>query len=273
MAERVSRSCPSPAPPAFPALVAVCLLSLALAACNASIGTLTGRATDEWTRSYPLDATGEVQITNTNGRIEIEGGEGSMVEVRAERTARAGTDALARELLPRIEIAEAVTPAKIQIETKRLSGVIIGARVEVKYHVRVPKSALVRVRTTNGELAVESLSGRLVANAVNGSISGRNLSGGVEARTVNGPVDIEVAAVGEDPIDLRTTNGVIQLRLPRNGKVNVSASCVNGVIDASALPLDLMGEQSRRRVRGRMNGGGTPIELNTVNGKIEVSAR
>jgi len=241
--------------------------------CGAAVGTLTSRATDEWTRSYPLAANGEVQITNTNGRIEIEGVDESTVEVRAERTARAATDALARELLPRIEISERATPTLVQIETKRLSGIIIGATIEVQYHVRVPKSALVRVRTANGLMAVESLRGRLVANTVNGSISGRDLSGGVEARAVNGPVEIEVGAVGEDPIDLRTTNGTIQLRLPQSAKVNLSASCVNGVIDTSALTLDLMGEQSKRRVRGRMNGGGTPIELNTVNGKIEVSAR
>jgi hypothetical protein len=259
--------------PAFPALVAVCLLSLALAACNASVANLQGRATDEWTRAYPLDGNGEVQITNANGRIEIEGVDGSMVEVRAERFARAATDALARELLPRIEISERTTPGMVQLETKRLSGIIIGASVEVQYHVRVPKSALVRARTANGLMAVESLKGRLVANTVNGSISGRDLSGGVEARAVNGPVEIEVNAVGEDPIDLRTTNGNIQLRLPQTAKINLAANCVNGVIDTSALTLDLMGEQSRRRVRGRMNGGGTPIELNTVNGKIEVSAR
>ena len=246
---------------------------LVTSGCRAAVGTLTSRATDEWTRSYPLAANGEVQITNTNGRIEIEGVDESTVEVRAERTARAATDALARELLPRIEISERATPTLVQIETKRLSGIIIGATIEVQYHVRVPKSALVRVRTADGLMAVESLRGRLVANTVNGSISGRDLSGGVEARAVNGPVEIEVGAVGEDPIDLRTTNGTIQLRLPQSAKVNLSASCVNGVIDTSALTLDLMGEQSKRRVRGRMNGGGTPIELNTVNGKIEVSAR
>jgi hypothetical protein len=34
-----------------------------------------------------------------------------------------------------------------------------------------------------------------------------------------------------------------------------------------------MGEQSRRRVRGRINGGGTPVELTTTNGSIHVAVR
>jgi DUF4097 and DUF4098 domain-containing protein YvlB len=55
--------------------------------------------------------------------------------------------------------------------------------------------------------------------------------------------------------------------------VNLSASTVNGPIEVTGLALDLMGEQSKRRVRGRLNGGGTPIELTTVNGRIQIHAR
>lgn len=247
-------------------------LTIAATACHA-VGNLSARATDEWNRTYPLAGDGEVQISNTNGKIEVEGVEGSSVEVRAERTARAATESLAREMLPRIVISEEAGPSLVKVATQAVSGLIIGARFEVNYHVRVPKAALVRVRTVNGEIAAESLTGRLIANTVNGAVGGRLLTGGVEARTVNGPLEIELRAVGADPVDLRTTNGPVHLILPQDAKANVTAGCVNGVIDMSGLMLDLMGEQSKRRVRGRLNGGGTPVDLNTVNGKIEVSAR
>jgi hypothetical protein len=253
------------------ALIAACLV--ATVGCRASLGELAARATDEWTRTYPLDPKGEVQITNTNGSIEFEGVEGSMVEVRAERVARAATDAGARELLPRIGIKEDVKPDRVSIETERLGGIMIGVSFEVQYHVRVPKWALVRGRTVNGAMAIQGIDGRVVANSVNGAITGRELAGGVEANTVNGGIEIAMRSVGEALIDLRTVNGAVRLTLPGDAKANLSASCRNGEIDVAGLTLDLMGEQSRRRVRGRMNGGGTPIELNTVNGKIEVSAR
>jgi hypothetical protein len=252
------------------ALLVACLL--ATLGCNA-VGELTGRAADEWTRTYALDPKGEVQITNTNGNIEFEGVDGSMVEVRAERVARATTDAAARDLLPRVGIKEDVKPDRVSIETGRLSGITIGVSFEVQYHVRVPRSALIRGRTVNGTMAIEGMTGRVVANTVNGTIAGRELGGGVEARTVNGAIEVAMRSVGEGLIDLRTVNGAVQLTLPKDAKVNLSAICQNGVIDVAGLTLDLMGEQSRRRVRGRMNGGGTPIELNTVNGKIEVSVR
>jgi hypothetical protein len=41
----------------------------------------------------------------------------------------------------------------------------------------------------------------------------------------------------------------------------------------SAVAIEPMGEQTKRRVRGRMNGGGTPIEVTTVNGRVMISTR
>ena len=129
-------------------------LTVALAGCDMSLGHLTGRATDEWTHHYSLSPGGEIRIVNTNGRIEVEGVDGADLEVRAERIARAATDAGARELLPRISIKEDVSPDRVSIETERMSGLMIGAAFEVRYHVRAPKNAIVNVTNTNGLIAL-----------------------------------------------------------------------------------------------------------------------
>ena len=113
-------------------------LGLLLAGCDLSLGHLTARATDEWSRSYPLEAGGEIRIVNTNGKIEIEGTDGSTVEVKAEKIARGATDTAARELLPRIVIKEDIKPDRVSLETERMSGIMIGAAFEVRYHVRAP---------------------------------------------------------------------------------------------------------------------------------------
>ncbi|HMB82034.1 MAG TPA: hypothetical protein VKI43_18290, partial [Vicinamibacterales bacterium] len=62
--------------------------ALAMAGCDANFGHLLGNATEEWTHSYPLTAGGEIRIVNTNGKIDVEGVDGSTVEVKAERIAR-----------------------------------------------------------------------------------------------------------------------------------------------------------------------------------------
>ena len=125
--------------------------------CDVSLGNLSARATDEWTHTYPLTAGGEVRIVNTNGRIDVEGVDGSTVEVRAERIAAARPTRRRKELLPRIVIKEDVKPDRVTLETERMSGIMIGAGFEVRYHVRAPKNALVNVTNTNGLVSVTAL--------------------------------------------------------------------------------------------------------------------
>jgi hypothetical protein len=247
--------------------------TVALGACQAALGSLDARASDVWTKTYSLAANGEVQVVNINGTLDVEGVDGTIVDVRAERMARAATETAARQLLPRIVINEDVRPDRVAIETRPPGGILIGVSFEVRYHVRVPRTALIRLRTVNGDVGVSAVGGRLVASTTNGGVTGRELSGGVEARTINGRVTIDVGSLGTDPIDLRTVNGALQLTLPQSARANLSATCTNGAIDVSGVALELMGEQSRRRVRGRINGGGTPVELTTTNGSIRVETQ
>jgi Putative adhesin len=248
-------------------------LALVLAGCDLSLGHLSARATDEWTHTYPLTPGGEIRIVNSNGVIDVEGVDGSTVEVRAERIAKGSTEAAAKELLPRIVIKEDAKPDRVSIETERMSGIMIGAGFEVRYYVRAPKNALVNVTNTNGLVSVKGLAGKVVAHTTNGGVKGSGLSGGVDARTTNGGVTIDMASLGADPILLETTNGGVSLALPEKAKANVTASCTNCGISVGSLDNFEVSEKSRRRLEGKLNGGGTSVELHTTNGGVRLRSR
>ncbi len=78
--------------------VLVLLFPVALAAggCGMSLGNLTGRATDQWTHTYPLAPGGEIRIVNTNGKIDVAAVDGNTLEVTAERIAVAKSAVLTR---------------------------------------------------------------------------------------------------------------------------------------------------------------------------------
>jgi hypothetical protein len=250
--------------------LAAASVSFAAAACG--FGPLPGRANEEWTRTYPLGAGGEVRISNTNGKVEIEGVDGSTVEVRAEKIARAATDEGARQLLPHITITEDVKPDRVSLETGRISGLMIGARFEVDYHVKAPKTALVTARTTNGQVTLNGLTGKVVARTTNGGVRATDLRGPVDASSTNGAVSVDLASVGSDRIALSTTNGGVTLNLPETARADVVATWTNGGMSVNGLNLDVS-ERSRLRFEGKLNGGGTPIELHTTNGGIRLRAR
>ena len=139
--------------------------------------------------------------------------------------------------------------------------------------MRAPKNALINITNTNGQVTVAALGGKVVAHTTNGGVKGTKLSGGVDAQSTNGGVSVEMAAIGPDRISLETTNGGVTLMLPEQAKATVSASCTNGGISVGSLDNFDVTEKSRRHLEGRLNGGGTPIELQTTNGGIRLRSR
>ena len=250
--------------------LALLVLPLVVSLAGCDMAHLAAKASDEWTHTYPLNAGGEIRIVNTNGTVDVEGVDGNTVEIRAEKIARSATEDAARELLPRINIKEEKSADRISLETERMSGIMIGASFEVQYHVRAPRNAVINVTNTNGLVTVKAMSGQVTAHTTNGGVKGTNLSGAVDARTTNGGVSVDMASVGSGRISLETTNGGVTLALPEKAKASISAACTNGGISVGSLDNFEVSEHSRRHLEGKLNGGGTAIDLQTTNGGIRL---
>jgi hypothetical protein len=52
--------------------------------------------------------------------------------------------------------------------------------------------------------------------------------------------------------------------------VEVNARCVDGGISVTGLELEMSGEQTKRRLAGKLNGGGTRVSMETVNGGVKI---
>jgi hypothetical protein len=249
------------------------ILLLAIACSPPSRSQMTAAAHDDWVRAYTLADGGEVNIGNPRGAVDIEAVEGQTVEIRVERIVHAVTEAAAAEVLPRLQMTEEISPEKVVVSGDRLGGIVIGVSVEMRFHVRAPKRATIRARTTGGEVRVKGFGGHVVVTGSNGSVNAEGLAGGIETRWVNGGVKIALASFGTDLVDARVTNGPLTLVLPTGIDANLSATATNGKIEVKAQKFEPLGDQTARRVRGRFNAGGPPIELTTVNGSISVETQ
>jgi hypothetical protein len=259
------------------ATAALVVFGVAAAACDVSvgngdfsIGVASGRAADEWQRTYQVSPGARFEVVNTNGLIEVEGGSGPEVSVRAERVAKASTDESAKELLGKIEIVETRSDGGVRLETKYPKSLGRGG-VEVKYYVKVPAGIKVHAQTTNGGIKLVTLPNAVVAATTNGGVTGTGLSGGVEATTTNGGIDLKFGAVAEGGIKAETVNGGVVVMVPKDAKADVSARVVNGGLSVGDLPVQTIGEQSRRRLEGKLNGGGPRIEIGAVNGGVRLA--
>jgi DUF4097 and DUF4098 domain-containing protein YvlB len=249
------------------------VLVLATAGCDIVTADLKQSESTEWRNSYQLEPGGRVEIINVNGPIEVESSTANTVEVVAKKTARGATPEAAKQALERVQITDDAGPASVRIETKiQRGGGWFNTGANVQYTVRVPAGAQMKFSTVNGGVELRGISGTITAETTNGGIKARDIAGYIEASSTNGGVNVDLKQLGDRGARLECTNGGIDLTLPPDARASITASVANGGIDASGLSIDTS-ESSRRRLTGRLNGGGPEIRIEGVNGGVRIRPR
>jgi len=246
-----------------------------LAACDVVINSLEGgigvgqaKAEQAYAKTFTLDGPGAtLEIVNTNGAITVEAVDGNTVDVKATIRARGATEEAARESLKQVEIKEDAGPGRLRLEARHPR---LRQAIDVKFTLRVPRNVKVNLQSVNGAIDITGMKASVRAETTNGAVKGRGLWSSVDASTTNGGLDIQMDGLGPDGVRLETTNGGIDLRLPAETKATLAARCVNGGISVTDLPFEKDADSNRRRVEGKINGGGAPLKLESVNGSVRV---
>jgi len=225
-------------------------------------------------RVAPGDA---IEIKGINGGIEASGTSGDRVTVTAVKRGRRSDPSSVR-----IEVVEheggvticAVYPSREGRPNECRPGE--GGRmsnhdndVNVEFDVQVPAGVRFVGRTVNGGIKARGIGADAEAHTVNGGVE-VEAAGTARAETVNGGITARFGrADWTGALNLRTVNGGIDVFLPPSTAADVKAATVNGDIETD-FPLTVTGKIGRRRLSGSIGGGGRLLELETVNGGIEL---
>jgi DUF4097 and DUF4098 domain-containing protein YvlB len=139
---------------------------------------------------------------------------------------------------------------KVTIKTHPKHPSLTRDQARVDLTIRVPRQALVRVESEQGDIAIENVEGGVTVEGVTNSVTLSQIHGHITARTVDGPIVI------------RTSQGVVQ------------ADSISG--DLQFLQVDgsqLTGTTNSGRIRyqGDFGLGGT-YKLHSYSSLIEVQA-
>jgi hypothetical protein len=255
------------------ALAAVCAAGV-LGGCDVTIkdgdvkGISRARASQEWSRHYPLAQGGTVEIVNSGGPIQVLAGPAGAVDVAAVLEAEAFTDARVKEILSDAKVEETITPDRVRVAATtqpRRHG-----DLEVRFTVTMPVDARLEMTGNNGVFKADGLRSHVKAMVVNGSIELTALRGTVDAAGVNSSVSAKMAEVS-GPVRLESTNGRVALEIPKTAQATLNARSLNGSITLTGLAVE---EGTGRRIRtleSQLNGGGPEIDLRVTNGRISIT--
>src|SRR5262249_19229515 len=160
--------------------------------------SLNAEAHDQWKKTYKLAQGGSFEVHNTNGRMEIRTGDTDAVDVVADRTVRAGSDEAAKDALRRMEITETISPDRILLDTTA-QGVNMQVNIskKVDFVVTLPRWAVVKLVSTNGDIEVTDLTGALTIDTTNGRVRATGLGTAAKVESTNGAITLDFTNVAD----------------------------------------------------------------------------
>jgi hypothetical protein len=280
---------------------AALLLGSLILAASAAGAQDAGRSSQTWTWDGRVENGRWLRLSSINGPVTIEPSADNQIHVRAEKelgrrgsysdvafqVIQSGGDvrvcALWREDVcdedgmhsrrrgrDRDDDDEERRDVKVRFTIRIPSGVRVSAgTVNGEMRVRDLTSD-VRASTVNGRVEVRNVGGEVRASTVNGGVDVSTRNGPVEASTVNGSIDVRMSSLrGEGDMRFHTVNGDVTVETPSNLDARVSLGTLHGSI-SSDYPVQLSGRFGPRRASGTIGRGGREIEMETVNGSIEL---
>lgn len=162
----------------------------------------------------------------------------------------------------------------------------------------------VRAQAGSGDIRIDTVRGNVHAQTGSGSIRASNVSGGFEGQTGSGHITLDQTAPGAvraetgsggmelrglngslearagsggitaegDPTgawSVHTGSGGVRLKLASSAAFDLDAHTSSGSISVSQ-PVTVQGTIGRKELRGKVRGGGVPIDVQTGSGNIEI---
>lgn len=233
-------------------------------------------AQDEFRWAGRVAAGAAVEIKGVNGAIVASGKGDGDVEVTALKKGRKSDPSEVK--IEVVEHAGGVTICAVYPSDGAPNECVPGKGgrmkvhdndVSVEFRVKVPTGVRFVGRTVNGGIEARGITADAEAETVNGGVE-LEAAGTARATTVNGGIHARLGrADWEGTLKLKTVNGGIELALPEGTNADVKAKTVNGDIETD-FPLKVTGKIAKRSIEGTIGSGGRLLEMETVNGGIEL---
>jgi len=257
---------------------------------------------DAVTKTFPVAGHARVHVQTDDGAVRISTGDIKQIEVRVDYSGY--------KLDKDLRVSTSQDGDSVDVSVKTGSSLwnwgVRHTRLRVEIHM--PKEADLTIRTSDGSVEADSVSGNVDVTTGDGSITVQGVKGNIrfhtsdghiEARGLDGRVD---ASTGDGHVNLegrfdalniktgdgsvnaratagskvqstwtiRTGDGSVDMEIPGDLQADIDASTHDGHISLG-LPVTVEGTIGSSQIHGKMNGGGQSLTIRTGDGSIHLS--
>ena len=223
---------------------------------------------DETRQTQRLEAGARVEVRGINGQVEVRTADTDTAEVRVVRTGDLEHGKVNVELSPSGIVVRGEHSAARGF-WRWLEG---GGQVRQQVTLTVPRRVEVLASGINDNVQVGEIEGPVTVESINGRVSIAQTSGHFAARRVNGGIRVGVAGLGDAGMELSRVNGNVEVRLREALNADIETRRHNGHLMLDLPNVTAQEREGRRRSHARLGSGGTPININRVNGNVRFEA-
>jgi DUF4097 and DUF4098 domain-containing protein YvlB len=200
------------------------------------------------TELHAQSGSGAERVEGINGAVEVEAGSGavSVSDIGSRVKAETGSGEIAIE---RVRGDVRAKAGSGDIRATEIAGGFEGTSGSGHIEVSQTAPGSVRVDTGSGGLDVRGIRGSLDATAGSGDIA------------------VEGEATGRWTV--HTGSGTVRLKMASGAAFDLDAKTSSGSI-STTQSVTVQGSLGHRELRGKVNGGGVPVEVRTGSGNIEI---
>jgi hypothetical protein len=237
---------------------------------------------DQWEHNYPVTGKPEIVVDANDGDVEVAVASSQQVGVRVITHGWKINDDL--------KITGTQSGNRVEIKLSRTHKVCFGfCFLSIRVEIQVPRESDLELHTADGNLRIDDVRGNLQLETNDGDIHLHDVEGILHANTHDGNIDVQGRfdmlnlRTSDGNIDakvsasqnaqagwtLRSGDGNIRLALPDNFAADLNAHTGDGSVKVD-FPITTLGSSQESAVRGKINGGGISIELQTGDGDVRV---
>lgn len=256
---------------------------LSLAALAFTLTILHARA-EEWSKSYNISGTPDLRVETSDANIRVTAWDQKTIEAKVITSRyKIGEGGI------RVEERQTGDSVEISVHYPHHNFSVEWGQHHVDILIQMPREGRVNLRTGDGKIEVAGLKGDMDLHTGDGSINLDSVDGKLRGTTGDGHIsasgrfdELELKT-GDGHVDVRARNGSslaagwrletgdgsVSLEVPGDLAADVDLHTSDGHIDLD-MPVTTEGKIRQNEIRGKLNGGGSPLTIRTGDGSIHL---